>query len=1309
VASSSGGESYLLTPKLLAAAKTLGAACDVPGGCDAGDPITLGTGNVFEKFTDYASSGPNKLTFERYYNSLSTGPGAFVLFTTGMGEGWTNNYSRSLTFTPPTGQATSVVANRPDGQGLTFTLNGGTWTTDTDVDYTLTQVGSAWSLKDHNDTVESYNSIGVLQTITLRNGYSQTVAMNNGRLSTVTDSYNRTLTFGNSTTSPSLITTVTTPDGLVLTYGYNSTGVNDPYLDRLASVSYNTTPVTSQTFLYENPSLPFALTGITDENNNRYKTWSYDSQGRGQTSQTGNGTSAADLTTVAYNSDGSTTVTNAFGVADTYKFTSLQGVSKLAEIDRAATSTTAAATRLFTYDTNGYLFTETDWNGNETKYTNNTNGNPTEIDYAVSSPVAYSVSITYDTTFIHLPHIVTAPGVTSTYARDGNGNPLSRTDVDTTTTTVPYSTNGQTRETQWTWSPTGQELSVQLPRTDVVAKTQFGYDSTGSLSSVKDAFNHLTTIINIMPGGLPAHIYDENNVLTMLAYDARLNLHTSMLMTTAGNLVTTWNYDPANNLQSVVKPDGSTLTYGHDTVHRLTSITDLLGSSTTLTLDALGGATLTNITNSSGTVTLTHSRVFDALDRITSDIGGVGQTTIIGYDPMSNVTSITPPSPSGVITQTPDALNRLATRTDPSPGGTTTWTYNPFNLPLMVEDANNHTSSYVYDGFNDRIQTASPDSGTSVFYFNPDRDLTKSVLPGNLTMNASFDADDRPLAHTYTGDTTLSVSRTYDQTGHGFGVGRLTSATDQVGSLSLTYDERANITAESRTVTGAGTLALSTTYDAASNVATETYPSGTFVQYGRDSMGKVTSVTATPPGGSASNVATGVTYEPLPEFAAQGAPPVTGFTFGNGATGAYGYDKDYRPTTRIDAGTGTILKLSYGYFANDSVKKITDFVNAANTQTLNVNAVDELTSATSGTGGYGTLGFTWDPVGNIKTETVNGTTTTYHLATGTNRLSGFVTGSTTENIASSPTGNMTTFKQGTTTLETLAYNKANQLASATTISTSATYEYGLDGRRLEKAQPGDNPILYQYSSAAKELLSENDLHSGTTADYIYLNGRPIGEINPTNGKLYFTHTDRLGTPQTLTDSTQSVAWTTTYQPFGATNLITGPLLTQSLRFPGQQFDPETGYSHNGFRDYADGLTRYVQTDPIGLAGGMNTYQYAGENPFKNIDRRGLCAEDFCVGEIALTTAIVRYAYSAATIANQSAVFGILFGYGVESLPEAEEVPALTGSEAESASQFGQQMAKLQDALDKNANESIPFSRPISPSRGCPTAYDEPKP
>ena len=68
--------------------------------------------------------------------------------------------------------------------------------------------------------------------------------------------------------------------------------------------------------------------------------------------------------------------------------------------------------------------------------------------------------------------------------------------------------------------------------------------------------------------------------------------------------------------------------------------------------------------------------------------------------------------------------------------------------------------------------------------------------------------------------------------------------------------------------------------------------------------------------------------------------------------------------------------------------------------------------------------------------------------------------------------------------------------------------------------------------------------------------------------------------------------------------ITGTA-TNNQRFPGQYFDSETGYHYNYFRDYDPTTGRYIESDPIGLVGGLNTYGYVGGNPFKWVDPLGL--------------------------------------------------------------------------------------------------------
>lgn len=65
----------------------------------------------------------------------------------------------------------------------------------------------------------------------------------------------------------------------------------------------------------------------------------------------------------------------------------------------------------------------------------------------------------------------------------------------------------------------------------------------------------------------------------------------------------------------------------------------------------------------------------------------------------------------------------------------------------------------------------------------------------------------------------------------------------------------------------------------------------------------------------------------------------------------------------------------------------------------------------------------------------------------------------------------------------------------------------------------------------------------------------------------------------------------------------------NLRFPGQYYDVETGKHYNYHRDYDPSIGRYLQSDPLGLDAGPNTYEYADSNPLVLFDMYGLASGD----------------------------------------------------------------------------------------------------
>ena len=92
------------------------------------------------------------------------------------------------------------------------------------------------------------------------------------------------------------------------------------------------------------------------------------------------------------------------------------------------------------------------------------------------------------------------------------------------------------------------------------------------------------------------------------------------------------------------------------------------------------------------------------------------------------------------------------------------------------------------------------------------------------------------------------------------------------------------------------------------------------------------------------------------------------------------------------------------------------------------------------------------------------------------------------------------------------------------------------------------------------------------------------------------------------DEQQNVVWKAQYDAFGEAN-IEVEQVEFNLRFPGQYYDGETGTHYNYYRDYDPSLGRYVQSDPIGLRGGINTYGYVLQNPVMLIDPFGLYCQN----------------------------------------------------------------------------------------------------
>jgi YD repeat-containing protein len=272
---------------------------------------------------------------------------------------------------------------------------------------TLTENETGWAFTDTNGTVERYDDGGKLLTATSSAGWKTTFTYNTeGYLATVSGPFGDTLTYHYNENGH--LVSITTPEG-DLGYSYDEAG-------RLSRVTY--VDGSERHYHYEDPNFPYHLTGITDENNARFATWAYDEEGRAISSEHADG---AERVAFTYNSDGTTTVTDAAGAERTYHFIVKRGAMKVDHIDGDRCTTCAnGGTKSYTYDSNGFVATKTDWNGNITTYERDAQGRELSRTEASGTPQAKTVATTWDTT-LNKPLIVTEPGQVTSYTYDAKG------------------------------------------------------------------------------------------------------------------------------------------------------------------------------------------------------------------------------------------------------------------------------------------------------------------------------------------------------------------------------------------------------------------------------------------------------------------------------------------------------------------------------------------------------------------------------------------------------------------------------------------------------------------------------------------------------------------------------------------------------------------------------------------------------------------------------------------------------------------------------------------------------------------------
>jgi len=461
-------------------------------------------------------------------------------------------------------------------------------------------------------------------------------------------------------------------------------------------------------------------------------------------------------------------------------------------------------------------------------------------------------------------------------------------------------------------------------------------------------------------------------------------------------------------------------------------------------------------------------------------------------------------------------------------------------------------------------QTISPDTGTTTFQYDAAGNMISKTDAKGTTITYQYDALNRLTKIDFPSDTDVVYS--YD--GCVNGKGRLCSMTDASGTTAYEYTPKRKVKKETKVIDSI-TYVTQYSYDQNGNLKTMTYPSGRVITYNYTNDNAVSVLN------NAANLVTNINYKPFGGMAS--------LTYGNGIVGTIGYDNQYRLSSIQVSG---ILNLTSGFDANGNITGITNALDATKNKLFTYDALDRLSTATS-SGIWGSLGWTYDGVGNRQTENSN----TYTYTPNTNKLSA----ANGKSFGYDNNGNT-----ATENARQYTYNQNQRLIQVVDGAMTANYTYNGNGQRVRKVVNG--VITVFHYDQRDQLVAESNSTGMVNAEYVYLEDQPLAKFEGAN--TFYYSNDHLGTPQKITDGAGAIVWSADYKPFGEATVAVSTI-TNNLRFPGQYYDAETGLNYNLNRDYNPVIGRYIEVDPLGLESGINPFIYVANKPITDVDPTGL--------------------------------------------------------------------------------------------------------
>ncbi len=731
--------------------------------------------------------------------------------------------------------------------------------------------------------------------------------------------------------------------------------------------------------------------------------------------------------------------------------------------------------------------------------------------------------------------------------------------------------------------------------------TRYSYDSYGNLTSIIDAEGHTKTYsysANYQYAYLTS-ITDALGNTTSLSYDFSTGL--AMTITTPNGNTSTYQYDLPGRVTRKVNPDLSQKEVVYDDLNNCVTIYDELDHFAKKYYDGLDRLNKVEWYRN-GQVYAAETYTYDYLNNLLAKTDPGGHVYGYEYDSRGRTVRTINPCGNSSIMEFDDANARVkrtdenghckeyqydwAKRliavkeyTDPVTFYLTHYEYDQAGNLTKITNANDEETLFTYDTpFGPTLITYPDGTMCHLTYDSVGTLLTET--DGRGTTTYGYDAAYRRIQIQYADQSTVQF--TYDPNGNQL------STVNDFSTTAYTYDNRNQLISMTQTIDGVN-YTLSYDYDAAGRLLSLTYPDGTVITRTYDDLNRLTSVGMY----AQCEYSVDSTFETV--------------MYGNGVVTTYDYDPCHHPlSVAVEKSGEELLHLEYTYDFVGNVVQLTKtwsdpFTQSPQTVTesYGYDALDRLLSA-SAVNEFGTVSFTYDPVGNRVQQVLNGEQTQYtYLPYDKLATAG-------EWTFTYDTNGNTLSKTSETAEWSYQYDVVDRLTEVLhNTQVIATYVYNGNSQRIKKTEWNPDSQQYEttvYLYAQGNVYYEKNVTTGHDALYLY---GPTGRIAKKVGdETMYYHTDHLGSTRLLTDQAGNPVTAVEYSPFGTPEQSGGK---ERYLFTGQEMD-STGLYYCKARYYDPETGRFLTRDSSSgdyrRPRSLNKYVYCLNNPLRYSDPSG---------------------------------------------------------------------------------------------------------